>query len=1237
MASKARRVTVGHKGFFIVGTGLVLELILLAALGLQLFFIYREQLNEAGHRDKSVEFAKIMLADMDAGVVIMKAWRQRRPELLKSFDEAIGRANASMQEILRLNQISFQKASPFQTEALQNQRDCVAILRELKNITEDGMDMVNLQRLMAAQTNLGTVLQRTFETVKQYDDNARKNMEAAVHHRALLNQLFVMTLASALILNVVWVMTMYRFFNRQFLQRVKKLHDSLDQRSHSLSSVDTGTDEIGELDRSVHHMWIELARKAAQEQAIFDNSSDVICVVNESFIIEKVNPAVKHVWGYQQDEVRGADLKHYIRNEDWMHVEQALLSCRGEESAHNFEFDMQRATGEKFRALWSAYWSTQNACWFCVVHDISEQFQFEKLREAFLSLIARDLESPLQKLQRLFQNLKQGQEQLPAPCRTKIEDCLKTLNRLSSMVGELMVVERLADPGTNLSRENHDIREVLEASCLDVQGLASRKDITISIDCAAGVFSIDRAKVIRLIVNLLANSIKFSPAKSMITLKATIQGDLLKVSVIDQGPGISANAQRELFKPFQQVNATDGLRGKGTGLGLVICKKLVELHGGDIGVNSELGKGSEFWFNIPSTLPQSAPRNIADDKLAGKSEILETEKNKRASKQQPPPLVAFTEQLGLKRIRFLMLFLPATFQFAIVSCLTLLVLQGHGLLSKEIQQRDLTLAAVRICSDYCDLRIAVTSRQRGYDREALNTIVSDLPKDRLIFEELAKKTGINETEIASVSKLNRTEALVASLMARVIKVRFEKPEPNPTEMAYCTDAMLLIANKVNELMLPIINDCQKEQLKNRQQFFDLMAISLTGVGAAFIANVLLALSMAFLFSNSVTRRLRIMGKNTRLLASEEPVAPPVTGTDEIAVLDASFHDIAARVKEARQRERAYLDNSREVIGTLDEQLHFTSLNRAAEEYFGTGIKALIDTPLLDTVVENKRPALTALKRDEQVHRVELLHQPNLVDLEWSVRWSEKEKQYFAVGRDITSRKALERMKQEFIAVVSHDLRSPLSTVLGNSELMRHGAFGQLPSDTVDTLEEVVFTVDQILELINDLLDLEKVNAGQLKLINSNVTIGELVNKAINIAKPVLERYSLQVISKTGELEVTADSDRLAQALAGLLQEIASFAQTGGTVELRGNTTHDTTELEFAATNLRLSADQLRSLQSRIASAELDMSPKSSGGRLRLPLAKSIVECHNGSLIASIGSAGELLLYVRIPVCSPVST
>nr|WP_292353320.1 ATP-binding protein [Methanomethylovorans sp. PtaU1.Bin093] len=142
------------------------------------------------------------------------------------------------------------------------------------------------------------------------------------------------------------------------------------------------------------------------------------------------------------------------------------------------------------------------------------------------------------------------------------------------------------------------LTEILSA----LKPLSSKKKIKISIQREKDTNAVvaDEAKLKQIIYNLLGNAIKFTPEGEEINICIGTVEKMVRISVIDNGIGISPEDQKKLFRPFTQLDSTYSRRYQGTGLGLALTKELVELHGGRIWVESEVGKGSKFSFEIPA-------------------------------------------------------------------------------------------------------------------------------------------------------------------------------------------------------------------------------------------------------------------------------------------------------------------------------------------------------------------------------------------------------------------------------------------------------------------------------------------------------------------------------------------------------------------------------------------------------------------------------------------------------------
>jgi CheY-like chemotaxis protein/anti-sigma regulatory factor (Ser/Thr protein kinase) len=179
--------------------------------------------------------------------------------------------------------------------------------------------------------------------------------------------------------------------------------------------------------------------------------------------------------------------------------------------------------------------------------------------------------------------------------------------------------------------------------------LALKKNISMKFDVESEIFvQADRIRLKQIIFNLVSNAIKFTPKDGSIKVLARIEGDSLRVSVSDTGIGISKESQELLFQPFRQVDSTISRKYEGTGLGLVLVRKFVELHGGKIWVESEPGKGTTFIFELPLKNETNSEINEQGSNLSEKIVSL-TPENPKEPLNEPEgeiPLPVIREPAG---------------------------------------------------------------------------------------------------------------------------------------------------------------------------------------------------------------------------------------------------------------------------------------------------------------------------------------------------------------------------------------------------------------------------------------------------------------------------------------------------------------------------------------------------------------------------------------------------------------
>ncbi len=173
----------------------------------------------------------------------------------------------------------------------------------------------------------------------------------------------------------------------------------------------------------------------------------------------------------------------------------------------------------------------------------------------------------------------------------------KSLQRLIMLLDDLLALNEKVKAELDVAPRPVALRELVSSSvdAMSISGASNRIEVDVADDIQVLA---DSARIVQVIVNLLSNAIKFSPRHATVTVSAVRRGEFVEVRVKDSGRGIPKEKLDKVFERFGQVEATDGTQKGGTGLGLPICKHIVERHGGEIGVESEFGQGAMFWFRL---------------------------------------------------------------------------------------------------------------------------------------------------------------------------------------------------------------------------------------------------------------------------------------------------------------------------------------------------------------------------------------------------------------------------------------------------------------------------------------------------------------------------------------------------------------------------------------------------------------------------------------------------------------
>jgi signal transduction histidine kinase len=235
-----------------------------------------------------------------------------------------------------------------------------------------------------------------------------------------------------------------------------------------------------------------------------------------------------------------------------------------------------------------------------VARDVTERRQFEREREDMLGLVSHELKTPLTSIKALTQLAVRQLTRAERPEAELVRRMERGVENMNRLINDLLDATRLDTGKMLLMRERVDLGSLCEQVVAD-QEVATGRNITLKTPNVSVEVQADAMRLSQVLTNLLSNALKYSPEEAPVAVQLTRDRTGVHISVRDEGPGIPPEALSRLFQRFYRVPGIEVQHGTGVGLGLglYICQRLVELHGGQLHVESTLGKGTTFEVNLP--------------------------------------------------------------------------------------------------------------------------------------------------------------------------------------------------------------------------------------------------------------------------------------------------------------------------------------------------------------------------------------------------------------------------------------------------------------------------------------------------------------------------------------------------------------------------------------------------------------------------------------------------------------
>ena len=376
--------------------------------------------------------------------------------------------------------------------------------------------------------------------------------------------------------------------------------------------VDGGASTNNQLAYSIHYRdssrRLQAMEAAAESEEryrdLFDNADELIQSVDADGKFEYVNKAWLNRLGYTANELDGMNVWDIIHPDSSQKSRIYFGLLLAGNAVGEVEAIFQTKSGEAIYVRGTANPKIEAGTLISsreIYRDISARMALERIKDEFVSVVSHELRTPLTSLRASLGLLAGGVlDDQPEKTGRMLEVALSNTERLVRLINDILDVERIESGLVTMDIQPWNVRELLEQASGEMSSLAGASGVSLKVESSPDLtMLIDRDRMIQTLANLISNAIKFSDPGTDVLVRAYADDSRVVVEIQDHGRGIPSEKLETVFDKFQQVDASDSREMGGTGLGLTICKSIIEQHGGEITVESIEGEGSTFTFWVP--------------------------------------------------------------------------------------------------------------------------------------------------------------------------------------------------------------------------------------------------------------------------------------------------------------------------------------------------------------------------------------------------------------------------------------------------------------------------------------------------------------------------------------------------------------------------------------------------------------------------------------------------------------
>jgi len=355
------------------------------------------------------------------------------------------------------------------------------------------------------------------------------------------------------------------------------------------------------------HLASQLAQERYKVESILESSADGIITIDMERRILSFNASMERLTGWKREEAVRSYCFEVLRLRDSQGADLCQTRCpiaKGTKGFSSLDGIITTKDGQNVDVgmNYSIVRSPSGSLLTTVVNirDITRLRQIESLRSALLATVSHELQTPISIIKAYASILARSDAQWSQQTiRDKLQAIEEESDRLSELVSKLLYTSRLEAGDLSLNKLLLDLPKEAHKVSKRFVGLTEIHKVEADFPPEFPPILADPEKIGEVLTNLVENATKFSPQGGTITIKGETSGNEISVTVVDEGIGIALRDQERIFERFYRVEDSLARPTQGTGLGLYICKTIIEAHGGRIRVESELGKGSHFTFTLP--------------------------------------------------------------------------------------------------------------------------------------------------------------------------------------------------------------------------------------------------------------------------------------------------------------------------------------------------------------------------------------------------------------------------------------------------------------------------------------------------------------------------------------------------------------------------------------------------------------------------------------------------------------